>query len=167
MDTVKLTIDGRAIFGNHDYDVKLDLSYPGVGYIRGGYTEFRSWYDGNGGFFPGNGQFFAPPQQEMTLDRGEAWIELDSHSRRVTGSGGCNRINGDYSTGRDSLRFGRIVATMMACPDMATEQKFVRVLNDTRRYRATTTCRANAGAPKARSNAYAPRSKGSGGRWNS
>ena len=72
----QLTIDGHAIFDNHDYDVKLDLSYPGVGYIRGGYTEFRSWYDGNGGFFPGNGQFFTPPHQEMELDRGEAWVEL-------------------------------------------------------------------------------------------
>jgi hypothetical protein len=72
----QLTIDGHAIFDNHDYDVKVDLTFPGVGYVRGGYTEFRSWYDGNGGFFPVNGQFFAPPHQEMELDRGEAWVEL-------------------------------------------------------------------------------------------
>ena len=70
------SIDGHAIFDNHDYDVKVELSQPGLGYIRGGYTEFRSWYDGNGGFFPVNGQFFEPPHQEMELDRGEAWIEL-------------------------------------------------------------------------------------------
>ncbi|MEY2483338.1 MAG: hypothetical protein QOK24_1866 [Verrucomicrobiota bacterium] len=72
----QLTVDGHAIFDNHDYDVRLDLTYPGVGYIRGGYTEFRSWYDGNGGFFPVNGQFFSPPHPEMALDRGEAWVEL-------------------------------------------------------------------------------------------
>ena len=72
----QLTIDGHAIFDNHDYDVKVELLLAGVGYIRGGYTEFRSWYDGNGGFFPGNGQFFTPPHQEMELDRGEAWVEL-------------------------------------------------------------------------------------------
>jgi hypothetical protein len=72
----QFSIDGHAIFDNHDYDVKVELSQPGLGYIRGGYTEFRSWYDGNGGFFPVNGQFFSPPNQEMTLDRGEAWIEL-------------------------------------------------------------------------------------------
>jgi hypothetical protein len=72
----QLSIDGHAIFDNHDYDVKVELSQPGLGYIRGGYTEFRSWYDGNGGFFPVNGQFFSPPHQEMELDRGEAWIEL-------------------------------------------------------------------------------------------
>ena len=71
-----LTIDGHAIFDNHDYDVKVDLDFPRVGYIRAGYTEFRSWYDGNGGFFPGNGLWFPPRHPEDELDRGEAWIEL-------------------------------------------------------------------------------------------
>jgi hypothetical protein len=72
----QLTVDGHAIFDNHDYDVKIDFTYQGVGYIRAGYTEFRSWYDGNGGFFPVGDVFFAPPHPEMTLDRGEAWVEL-------------------------------------------------------------------------------------------
>ncbi|MEY2495368.1 MAG: hypothetical protein QOJ45_1860 [Verrucomicrobiota bacterium] len=72
----QFTIDGRAIFDNHDYDVKVDFTYQGVGYIRAGYTEFRSWYDGNGGFFPVGNIFFAPPHPEMALDRGEAWVEL-------------------------------------------------------------------------------------------
>jgi hypothetical protein len=72
----QLSIDGHAIFDNHDYDVRVELSQPGLGYIRGGYSEFRSWYDGNGGFFPVNGQFFSPLHPEDTLDRGEAWVEL-------------------------------------------------------------------------------------------
>ena len=55
-----LTVDGHAIFDNDDYDVKIDLSQPGLGYIRGGYTEFRSWYDGNGGFSPADGTWFSP-----------------------------------------------------------------------------------------------------------
>ena len=71
-----LTIDGHAILDNDDYDLKVDFSQAGVGYIRAGYTEFRSWYDGNGGFFPVNGQFITPANQEMSVDRGEAWIEL-------------------------------------------------------------------------------------------
>lgn len=71
------SIDGRAIFDNDDYNIKVELSQPGLGYIRAGYTEFRSWYDGNGGFFPPHGgTFFSPPSQELALDRGEAWIEL-------------------------------------------------------------------------------------------
>jgi hypothetical protein len=70
------SIDGHAIWDNNDYDIKLELSQPKVGYIRAGFTEFRSWYDGNGGFFPHNGQFFTPPFPEMHIDRGEAWVEL-------------------------------------------------------------------------------------------
>jgi hypothetical protein len=79
----QFSIDGHAIFDNHDYDVKVELSQPGLGYIKGGYTEFRNWYDGNGGFFPVNGQFFTPPDQEMELDRGEAWIELGLRMPKV------------------------------------------------------------------------------------
>ena len=72
----QLTIDGHAIFDNDDFDVKLKLDQADLGYIHAGYTEFRSWYDGNGGFFPVNGQFFQPPFPEMHIDRGEAWVEL-------------------------------------------------------------------------------------------
>lgn len=83
----QLTLDARAIFDNDDYKVKLELSQPDVGYIRAGYTQFRTWYDGNGGFFPPigsqlfpNGQFLSPQSlgydNELALDRGNAWIEL-------------------------------------------------------------------------------------------
>jgi hypothetical protein len=72
----QLTVDGHAIWDNNDYDIKVQLSQPNVGYIKAGFTEFRSWYDGNGGFFPHNDVFFPPPYPEMHIDRGEAWIEL-------------------------------------------------------------------------------------------
>ena len=71
------SIDGHAIWDNNDYDIKMELSQPNVGYIKAGYTEFRSWYDGNGGFLsPHGGTWFAPPIPEMHIDRGEAWVEL-------------------------------------------------------------------------------------------
>ena len=44
-------VDGRGIFDNHDYSLKFDVEHPDIGYIRGGYREFRSYYDGSGGFF--------------------------------------------------------------------------------------------------------------------
>jgi hypothetical protein len=71
-----LTIDGHAIFDTRDYDWKIDFTQPGVGYVRGGYTEFRSWYDGNGGFEPVSGLWIPPVHPDDELDRGEAWIEL-------------------------------------------------------------------------------------------
>src|SRR6266496_3704653 len=40
----QLTVDGHAIWDNNDYDVKVQLSQPNVGYIKAGFTEFRSCY---------------------------------------------------------------------------------------------------------------------------
>src|ERR1043166_6383314 len=70
------SIDGHAIWDTNDYDITLQLSKAKVGYIKAGFSEFRSWYDGNGGFFPHNDVFFSPPFPEMHVDRGEAWVEL-------------------------------------------------------------------------------------------
>jgi hypothetical protein len=71
------TVDGHAIFDNDDYEIIAELSLPKVGYIRAGYTEFRTWYDGNGGFFPVSGAlFFEPPIPEMHIVRGDAFVEL-------------------------------------------------------------------------------------------
>src|ERR1700745_2109963 len=71
-----LSVDGHAIWDTNDYDITVQLSQPKLGYIKAGFTEFRSWYDGNGGFFPHNNVFFSPPFPEMHIDRGEAWVEL-------------------------------------------------------------------------------------------
>lgn len=70
-----LQFDGRGIFDNHDYSMKLDLSHPDIGYLRAGYREFRTWYDGSGGFFPKNRQWFSLYDEDFALDRGEAFFE--------------------------------------------------------------------------------------------
>lgn len=70
-----LIIDGRAIFDNNDYLLKLQLNNPDVGYLRAGYREFRTWYDGSGGYFPRNQAWFAPFDEKLSLDRGEFWFE--------------------------------------------------------------------------------------------
>ena len=70
------SIDGHALWDINDYDLTVQLAKPNLGYIKAGYTEFRSWYDGNAGFFPHNDVFFDPPYPEMHVDRGDIWIEL-------------------------------------------------------------------------------------------
>jgi copper homeostasis protein (lipoprotein) len=65
----------------------------------------------------------------------EPWIELDSRSKRATGSGGCNRMSGDYEAGEATLRFGPLISTKMACPGLEIEAAFFRALDRTRRYR--------------------------------
>lgn len=72
----QLAVDGHALWDFNDYDVKVELSKAKVGYLRAGFTEFRDWYDGNGGFFPHHNVWFSPTFPEMHIDRGEAWVEL-------------------------------------------------------------------------------------------
>ena len=71
----------------------------------------------------------------VPADQHEPWIVLESGPRRVTGSGGCNRISGSYETSGGTLRFSPMISTQKACPGMDTEAAFLRALNDTRRYR--------------------------------
>src|SRR5687767_6491793 len=69
------TLDGRAIAENHDYNVRLGLSLPDTGFVRAGYREFRTWYDGSGGFFPRNDQWFELFDEKLAIDRKEAFFE--------------------------------------------------------------------------------------------
>ncbi|HEX4139895.1 MAG TPA: hypothetical protein VHY09_06075 [Candidatus Methylacidiphilales bacterium] len=70
------TMDGHAIFGNHDYAVKLDYTDTSLGYIRAGYTDYRIWYDGTGGFFPPVDLSFQPSNNDLYIDRRSAWVDL-------------------------------------------------------------------------------------------
>lgn len=70
-----LKIDGRAIFENNDYLIKLDLSHPDKGFVRAGYQEFRTWYDGSGGFSSRSNAWITLYDEELHIDRGDAWIE--------------------------------------------------------------------------------------------
>lgn len=68
--------DGRGIFNNDDYLVRLELSDPEKGFIRGGYREFRTWSDGSGGYSPAGMVWVEPYDDQLHLDRGDAWVEL-------------------------------------------------------------------------------------------
>src|SRR5262245_30909214 len=68
-------VDGRGIFDNHDYLLKFRLKNPDIGYLRGGYQESRSWYDGSGGYFPPTNLWLPVIDDDLELDRGEAWFE--------------------------------------------------------------------------------------------
>lgn len=75
------TADGHALFGLDDYEVDLKYSIDDIGFIRGGYREFSTWYDGSGGYLPGA----ATPTgwddpitdygDELSVDRGELFFE--------------------------------------------------------------------------------------------
>jgi hypothetical protein len=71
-----LKIEGRSIFEGHDHLVRMELSKPDLGYFRAGFSEFRTWYDGAGGFFPPNQQWISLYDDRLHLDRGEVWAEV-------------------------------------------------------------------------------------------
>jgi len=62
------------------------------------------------------------------------FLVLDSGS--VSGLGGCNRFGGGYQLRGDSLTFGQLAATMMACMEaMETEAAFMRMLPEVCRWK--------------------------------
>ncbi|ODU25251.1 MAG: hypothetical protein ABS95_00560 [Verrucomicrobia bacterium SCN 57-15] len=70
-----LKLDGRGLFDYHDYGLKFDLTREDRGFLRGGYTESRTFYNGSGGFLPGANLWLPLPDSELFVDRGQAWIE--------------------------------------------------------------------------------------------
>lgn len=79
-----------------------------------------------------NGEAVKPP-----AGHGEVFLELNADTKRVAGSGGCNRLMGSYELDGSSLRFRQVATTMMACAGdaMPREQDFVKALGATTSFR--------------------------------
>ncbi len=70
------TLDGHLLFGNEDYDITLGADKDDIGYVKGGFRQFRTWYDGSGGYVPGVAGAWIPLyDDDLHLDRGELWFE--------------------------------------------------------------------------------------------
>ena len=74
-DKSTLTIDGRALFDQKDYKVSLDLRREELGYVRVAYDEFRTWYNGDGGYYPPANLFYPLSDDALALDRGKFTFE--------------------------------------------------------------------------------------------
>jgi hypothetical protein len=70
-----LTLRGRAMAGNHDYLLDLNVTKEEVGYLKFGYQLFRTYYDGSGGVWPTNGVRFQLYDEDLHVDRGNLWLE--------------------------------------------------------------------------------------------
>jgi heat shock protein HslJ len=67
----------------------------------------------------------------------EAHLQFQADGR-VSGSDGCNRTTGGYTLNGESLTFGRMAATRMACLDTGdAERSFRDALEATMRWRIT------------------------------
>ena len=59
----------------------------------------------------------------------EPHIIFREKDNRVNGNGGCNNFSGSYTLkSNDGIELSKIMATMMACPQMNTESEFLKML---------------------------------------
>ncbi len=58
------------------------------------------------------------------------YLEFQLKDNRFAGFGGCNQISGPVQHSGNTLKFGMIIATKMACPDLETESQFLQLLNN-------------------------------------
>lgn len=64
-------------------------------------------------------------------------LNFDVTANRVTGNSGCNRLSGAINhdeADENSISFGHVASTRMACPDMDTENQVLSALNSVRSY---------------------------------
>jgi hypothetical protein len=70
-----LTMDGHALFDQNDYKLTLGLQREDFGYVRLNATDFRTWYNGAGGYYPPTGIQYQLPGDDLYLDRGSFSVE--------------------------------------------------------------------------------------------
>jgi hypothetical protein len=68
-----LTIKGHALSGSDDYLGDVSLVNDKIGSIDTGYSRFRTFYDGIGGFFPLSDAFMKWDPESLHVDRGSYW----------------------------------------------------------------------------------------------
>lgn len=62
-------------------------------------------------------------------------LNFDSTNSRVTGSTGCNSLNGSYRVSGDTITIEKVATTRRACMNgMETEQPFLAALNQARQW---------------------------------
>ena len=70
-----LTLDGHALFDQNDYKVILGLSREELGYVKFTASDFRTWYNGAGGYYPPTRLQYNLPNDALSVDRGEISVE--------------------------------------------------------------------------------------------
>lgn len=75
--------------------------------------------------------------KEVKVSEGgrEAYIALNSADGSVVGYAGCNRISSTHQSSGSQLQFGEVIATRMACDDMATETALLEAMKSTASWR--------------------------------
>ena len=105
--------DGQALFPDQDYRLRLKIDKPELGFIEGGFEQFRTYYDDTGWYSALLTPSSYSLNRDLHLDDGKAWINF-----------GLNQPNRpkiilgyeyDYRTGTKSmLEYGAVTAAATA-----------------------------------------------------
>ena len=73
---------------------------------------------------------------ELRPDQRPPFLQFEKQdgSDVARGFAGCNNFTGGYTVAGEALDFGNLASTMRACPFMALEDRFYRVLEQVERY---------------------------------
>lgn len=74
-DATAMKLRGKAMAGNGDYLLDIAITRDEVGYLKFGYKQFRTYFDGSGGVWPATGMGFQIFDEAMHIDRGNLWFE--------------------------------------------------------------------------------------------
>lgn len=119
-ETCENTMSGRE-FPYTVTVLKDDMEYKGCGmYLR------DSRLNGSWNLVELQGKTINPKD----FDRNQPALLISLADGKVSGSAGCNRLNGTLEPIGDRINFGPIAATKMACQHMEVETQFLRVLSD-------------------------------------
>jgi hypothetical protein len=72
----KLTVEGHALVPENDFKLAMTLEKNEVGFVRGGFEEWRKYSDDTGGFYPGFSPSTYSLNRDLHLDIGRAWIDF-------------------------------------------------------------------------------------------
>ena len=66
--------------------------------------------------------------------RRDAHISFDVTTKKFSGNGGCNQINGNYSVDKKMIKFTEVLSTKMSCTDIEFENTFISILGSIDKY---------------------------------
>ncbi|MFO1477159.1 MAG: hypothetical protein U1F98_10965 [Verrucomicrobiota bacterium] len=71
------TLDGRALFDTHDYKAALSLVKQELGFLKFNFEEFRTYYNGDGGYYsaPPVSVYYPLAADALSVDRGRLTFE--------------------------------------------------------------------------------------------
>ena len=71
---VTLTMEGHAL--RDDYQTRVTVEKPDVGFVRFGWEQYRKYYDDSGGYYPGFDPAMFRLNRDLYLDVGRAWADF-------------------------------------------------------------------------------------------